>query len=48
MQYQRGQKHPNITRALRWYVKKRKERGETDKIAEAEEKFDLHTKALNF
>ena len=47
MQYQRGQKHPNITRALRWYLKKRQERGETEKVAEAKDRFSLHTKALS-
>jgi len=46
MQYQHGYKHPNITRALRRYLKKRQERGESDKIAEAKERFDLHSKAL--
>jgi len=48
MEYQRGQKHPNITRALRWYLKKRQELGETDKVAEAKDRFDLHTKAVSF
>jgi|SRR5277367_5062644 len=48
MQYQRGHKHPNITRALRWYIKKRQERGETEKISEVKERFDLHAKALAF
>jgi len=48
MQYQRGHKHPNITRALRWYIKKRQERGETEQVREVTERFDLHTKALAF
>ncbi len=46
MQYQFGQKHPSITRALRWYMKKRQERGETEKIAELKERFDIHVKTL--
>src|SRR4030095_404017 len=46
LQYQLGQKHPSITRALRWYVKKLQERGETEKIAEVKDRFDLHVKAL--
>jgi tetratricopeptide (TPR) repeat protein len=46
MQYQLGQKHPSIARALRWYLKKRQARGETDKIAELNERLDLHIKAL--
>ncbi len=32
LQYQFGSKHPNITRALRWYSKRRREQAETDKI----------------
>jgi tetratricopeptide (TPR) repeat protein len=47
MQYQYGQKHPIVIRALRRYLKKRKQLGETEKIAEAEERFKLHAKALN-
>jgi tetratricopeptide (TPR) repeat protein len=46
MQYQLGQKHPSITRALRWYLKKREARGETEQIAELKERFDMHVKAL--
>lgn len=46
MQYQLGQKHPSITRALRWYLKKRQERGETERITEAKERFGMHVKAL--
>jgi tetratricopeptide (TPR) repeat protein len=42
MQYQLGSNHPSLTRALRWYVKKRLQRGETDKIAEIQERFDTH------
>jgi tetratricopeptide (TPR) repeat protein len=45
-QYQVGYKHPNITRALRWYLKKRQELGEMDKIEEAKVRFDLHAKAM--
>lgn len=49
LQYQLGKigkKHPSITRALRWYLKKRQERGEIEKIAEAKDRFDIHVKAL--
>ena len=46
MQYEFCQKHPSLTRALRWYLKKRQERGETEKIAEVKERFDMHVKAL--
>jgi len=46
MQYQLGQKHPSITRALRWYLNKLQECGETEKIAEVKERFDMHVKAL--
>jgi hypothetical protein len=48
MQYQRGQKHPHILRALRWYLKKREERGESELVAEAKERFALHDKALKY
>jgi hypothetical protein len=46
MQYQKGQKHPNILRALRWYLRKRHERGEEDKAAEAKSRFALHSETL--
>lgn len=46
MQYQLGQKHPNVVRALRWYLKKLMELGETDKVREAQKRFDLHAEKL--
>ena len=46
MQYQLGKKHPSLTRAVRWYLKKRQERGETDKVDEMMERFGLCGKAL--
>jgi tetratricopeptide (TPR) repeat protein len=47
MQYQRGQKHPNIVRAVRWYLQKLNERGDKERIAEVEQRFGVHTKALS-
>jgi hypothetical protein len=47
MEYQRGQEHPSIVRAIRWYLKKRQERGETDKFIEAKERFHMHATKLN-
>jgi tetratricopeptide (TPR) repeat protein len=46
MQYEYGYKHPDIVQALRRYTKARMDRGETDKIAEAKEKFPLLEKIL--
>ena len=46
MQYQLGQKHPNVVRALRWYLKKLMELGETDKVREAQKRFDMHAEKL--
>lgn len=45
LHYYFNRKHPSITRAVRWYLKKRQERGETDKIEELKETLDLHLKA---
>lgn len=46
MQYQLGQKHPNVVRALRWYLSKLVELGETERVAEARKRFDLHAVKL--
>lgn len=46
MQYHEGQHHPNIIRALEWYLRKRQERGEAEEVAEAKERFDLHKKTI--
>lgn len=46
MQYQLGQKHPNVVRALRWYLSKLVELGETEKVAEAQKRFDVHAMKL--
>jgi tetratricopeptide (TPR) repeat protein len=46
MQYQYGHKHPDIVRSLRLYVKARTDRGETDRIAEATERFPALAKIL--
>jgi hypothetical protein len=47
MEYVRGQQHPSIVRAIRWYLKKRQDRGETDKMAEAKDRFHLHATKLS-
>lgn len=44
MQYQLGPKHTNIARALRWYLQKLYERGDTERIAEVELKFGAQKK----
>lgn len=46
LQYHLGQKHPNVVRALRWYLNKRIELGETDKVEEAQKRFDVHAAHL--
>lgn len=44
MEYQLGQKHPNVIRAVGWYLEKLHEAGDTEQIREAEEKFGIQTK----
>ncbi len=44
MQYQQGQKHPGIVKALRWYLKKLYELGDAERIAEAESRFGVQTR----
>lgn len=46
LQYQDGRHHPPLLRALGWYLKKRQDRGEMDKVEEARKRFDFHTTAL--
>lgn len=46
MHYYFGTKHPSLTRAVRWYLKKCREHGETDKIAEIESSFGKNQQAL--
>jgi len=46
MQYQYGHKHPDIVGALRRYAKARLDRGESEKLAEAKEKFPMLEKIL--
>lgn len=46
MQYLLGEKHPNVVRALRWYLSKLVELGETERVAEAQKRFDLHAMKL--
>lgn len=42
LQYQLGRKHPNVVRALRWYLNKLRDLGEDGKILEAQKRFDVH------
>ncbi|PWU03237.1 MAG: hypothetical protein C5B53_00730 [Candidatus Melainabacteria bacterium] len=44
MQYHLGQKHPNVIRAVRWYLKKLYEQGDTEQLREAEVKFGIGKK----
>lgn len=44
MRYERGEKHPSMMKALRWYLKKLYECGDKERIAEAELKFGVNTK----
>ena len=41
MQYQVGEKHPSIVKAIRWYLKRVHEHGDTERIAEAESLFGM-------
>ena len=47
MEYQRGQQHPSIVRAVRWYLQKLHECGDDDRIAEVKRKFEVHTAKIH-
>lgn len=46
MQYMFGSKHPNVARALNRYCKVLKERGDTERLAKAEERFRQPARGL--
>lgn len=44
LEYRKGPKHPSVSRAVRWYIQRLRERGDQQKIAEVEAKFGVHCK----